>query len=237
VAILTAMFGGCDAIRPQAAQDIDVEWICVTDDAGLIVPPPFRKVVKERTARPAGRRAAWIDANRSAKRYKLTPGAVTDRDHVIWIDANMEVTAPSFAREALASVRDGIALYRHPRRACIYEEAEASLGAESQDGKYEGLPIREQVERYRADGHPEQGGLYACGVLAWDTTDPRARALGRDWLEEIERWTVQDQLSFPVVTRQLGIEPGIFPGELLEERYGSPDFIGNRWLRIWPHLR
>lgn len=221
------MFGGCDVIRPQAAQDIDVDWICVTDDPDLDVPAPYRRVVvKPHDADPC----------MSAKRYKLLPGTVTDHELVIWVDANMEVTASSFAREALACIHDGIAMFHHPRRTCIYDEAEASLGAESQGGKYDGLPIPEQVAHYRAEGHPEHGGLYASGVIAWNTTDPKARALGEEWMDEVKRWTVQCQLSFPVVVRRLGIEPGTFPHALLEERYYGLGYIGNRWLRIWPHL-
>lgn len=225
------MFGGSDLIRPQAAQDVEVDWICVTDDPELEVPPPYRRVVEKRPGSDT-----WAATNLAANRFKLMPGTVTDCQRALWIDGNIEVTSPSFAREAMASVHDGIALFRHPRRSCIYEEAEASLGAESQGGKYGGMPIRQQVDHYRSSGHPEQGGLWACGVIAWDLADPRAADLGRQWMEEIERWTVQDQLSLPVVLRRLGIEPGEFSGALIEEDHIAPGYLGNRWLRIWPHV-
>jgi len=224
------MFGGCDVIRPPAEQDLDVEWICVTDDPELEVPAPFQRRVVETAA------ANWSASNLAAKRFKLMPSTVSDCDKVLWIDANMEVTSPKFVREALAHVHDGIALFPHPRRACIYEEAAATLGLESQGGKYEGLPIADQVDAYRQQGHPELAGLWACGVIAWDLADPQAQTLGREWLEEIERWTVQDQLSLPVVLRRLGVVPGAFPGELIEEEYSTVHYLGNRWLRIWPHL-
>lgn len=232
VAVVTAMFGGCDRIRPQADQDIEVDWICVTDDPGLEIPPPYRRVVAEEEACSE----TWGAYNLAAKQFKLMPWTVTDAKRALWIDANMEVTASSFAREALAYINDGLALFRHPRRACIYEEAKASLGVESQGGKYSGMPIPQQVEHYRSGGHPDQGGLWACGVIAWDLSDPRVLELGKQWIEEIERWTVQDQLSLPVVLRRLGLQPGEFPGELLEEEHTTPDYLGNRWLRIWPHL-
>jgi fermentation-respiration switch protein FrsA (DUF1100 family) len=234
VAIVTAMFGGVDAIRPQAPQDIEVDWICVTDDPDLEVPAPFRRVVVKPAAADSSR-SKWAAANLAAKQYKLTPWTVTDRERVIWIDANMEVTSPSFAREALASLHDGIAVFDHPRRDCIYEEAEACLGPESQGGKYADQPIHGQVAHYRSEGHPQQAGLYACGVVAWDATDTASRTLGERWMAEVERWTVQDQLSLPVVARRLDIEPGIFPCELIEEQWAGHGYIGNRWLRIWPH--
>jgi len=234
---VTAMFGGVDAIRPQASQDIEVDWICITDDPELEVPAPFRPIVVEAEKAAGLGRSAWRTTNLAAKQYKLMPWTVTDAERVIWIDANMEVTSPSFAREALACVHDGIAVFEHPRRACIYEEAEACLGPESQGGKYADQPIREQVAQYRVDGHPEQAGLFACGVIAWDSTDAQACDLGERWMAEVERWTVQDQLSFPVLTRQMAIEPGLFDCQLIEEQYGGRDYLGNTWLRIWPHLK
>jgi len=222
VAIVSANFGNFDQVRTQAKQDIDVDWIIFSDDPHLNPPKPWKLIVNEdRGAHP----------NMAAKRFKLLPD-VSHR-YVIWIDANMEVTSRSFAREALGFIHDGIALHKHPRRDCIYDEAEASLGAESQNGKYEGLGIEEQVARYWDEGHPKNAGLYACGTIAWDRGDPKARRLGLEWLGECARWTYQDQLSFPVVCRRLGIQPGVFPFSQIERR--AP-VLSNRWLKIHPHL-
>lgn len=215
-AILTACFGGYDDLHPQAEQDIEVDWIRFSDESSEA--RPWELHVENRDGNP----------NLTAKCFKLLPPLA--HRHVIWIDANMEITSPSFAREALAHIHDGLALFAHPRRDCIYEEARASLGAESQGGRYDDLPISEQVEHYRREGHPEHAGLYACGTIAWDLADPRAKALGSRWLEECRRWSYQDQLSFPVVCRRLGIEPGLFPFPQLERR------MRNRWLTIHPHL-
>ena len=165
----------------------------------------------------------------AAKWHKLWPCF----QPMIWIDANMEITSPGFARQAHAAVHDGVALYRHPRRDCIYDEAEASLGAESQGGKYDGQPIREQVEHYRREGHPEHAGLWACGTIAWDVQDTKAWRLGAAWLTECQRWSFQDQLSLPVVARRLGIKPGIFGHQQIERRRAG--WLENRWLRIHPH--
>jgi hypothetical protein len=160
---------------------------------------------------------------------------VTQR-HVVWIDSNMEVTSPTFVREAIACIHDGLALFAHPRRDCIYEEAEACLGPESRNGKYANQPIREQVAHYRSEGHPEHAGLYACGTIAWDRYDTKRRKVGYQWLAECARWSYQDQLSFPFICRRLGVEPGLFPHPQLERYFCGPGYIGNRWFRIWPHL-
>jgi hypothetical protein len=223
-AVVSACFGGSDTIQPQAEQSTAVDWILFTDDPTLDAPPPWQVMVEE---------PRYENPCMAAKRYKCLPGRVVDHDDVIWIDASHEVKSPTFVEEALAARHDGIAAFAHPRRDCIYDEALASIGKESQGGKYDGQPIVEQVHHYRTEGHPKHWGLWACGTVAWDTTSLRVRAFGDAWLAECERWSFQDQLSFPVVARRLELTPGVFPIPQLER---GPWF-GNRWLAIHPHLR
>jgi hypothetical protein len=226
IAIVTALYGGGDVIRAQADQDVDVDWICATDDRELTAPAQWDMRVN---------RAQFDEPSMAAKWWKLTPWEALEHSWIIWIDANTEITIPWFARNAIASVHDGVAVWRHPRRDCVYAEAEASVGAESQGGKYDGQPIREQAAHYRAEGHPAHGGLFACGTLAWDATDLHARELGRLWLAECERWSYQDQLSLPVVARRLGLSPGVFPHPQIARQRRRMPWLENPWLRIHPH--
>lgn len=223
VTIVSAAYGSFDTPRTQCAQDVPVHWLFFTDGPND-APPPWTTI----RAGPAA------DPRMAAKQFKCLP-RVEDCRYAIWVDANMEITSPSFARESIAAIRDGIAVWDHPRRDCIFEEADASLGAEGQHGKYEGMPLLEQVEHYRAGGHPEHGGLFACGTVAWDLHNDRAHELGAAWLAECEKWSPQDQLSFPVVCRRLDITPGVFPLPQLERRRDRA--FGNRWLKIHPHSR
>lgn len=231
---MTAVYGGYDHLSRQVDQDIEVEWICFTDSTDQEVPAPFRRVVFPPLSREAVDGSSAARANLSAKRFKLTPWQFLDHERVIWIDANMEIVAAGFAREALASTRDGVAFFRHPRRSCVYKEAEALLGLESQGGKFADQPITEQIDSYRADGYPESHGLWASGVIAWELSEPKARRLGSEWMSEVELWSVRDQLSLPVVVWRLGMEPGLYPLPLIEDS-PDPEYLGNQWLRIWPH--
>lgn len=219
--IVSAVYGGFDEPRPQVAQDIDVDWVLFTD-IERTAPPPWRVVVRPSAERP----------RLAAKVPKMCPD-VDDTD-VIWIDGSHQITSPTFAREALHARHDGDAVFKHPRRDCIYDEAEASVGRESQGGKYILEPLAEQVAAYRAEGHPEHAGLYACGTVAWDLTNPIAIMLGAAWLRECEHWSIQDQLSFPVVCRRLDVAPGLFPLPQIRRRHRA--FIENRWQRIFPHV-
>lgn len=222
--VVTASYGGTDTLlHPQAPQDIPVDWICFTDQPDLEAPPPWKVIhAPPRFDHPC----------LAAKVHKTTPAV--DCPDVVWIDASMEVTSQSFVRQALAARHDGVAVFAHPRRRCIYTEAQASLGAEGQGGKYASQPLLEQVAHYRTQGHPERAGLYACGTVAWDLSDPRAVELGRRWLAECERWSWQDQLSFPVICRRLGITPGVFPIRQIERSVRNVG-LSNRWLTIHEH--
>ena len=219
VAIITACYGHFDDVQAQPEQDIPVDWVYVTDGPPA-APEPWETLVRSSDESP----------RLAAKRVKCEPWRFTTADTIIWIDANTQITSSSFAREVISYMRDGLAVFRHPRRDCIYAEADASLGAEAQGGKYADQPIRAQVDRYRIDGHPTRAGLFACGTVAWDAADERVRELGAVWLAECERWSIQDQLSLPVVARRLGVTPGVFPFSQIRRGY-----LGNRWLRILPH--
>lgn len=179
ISIVSASIGGYDTPRPQATQDVDVDWWMFTDAAE--VPEPWTRIAVE---------DCGAVPRLTAKVPKMTPWALglPLARHVVWVDANMEVTCPLFAREAVAAINDGVAVWRHPERSCIYQEANASLRLARE--KYGHLPIREQVAAYRTEGHPSNGGLYACGTVAWDTSNDGARALGLAWLEECGLWTI-----------------------------------------------
>ena len=144
-------------------------------------------------------------------------------DVSVWIDASYEIVSPDFAEMVLDTLSTtDLALFRHPHRDCIYEEAKVSKDIP----KYADEPIQEQADHYQAAGHPEHWGLWECGFIARRHTE-QIRDLSEDWWNEINRWSIQDQLSFPVVCRRAGVRPTEFEGT----RWDNP------WLVWHDHLR
>lgn len=219
VAIYTASFGGFDTPPAQhACQTIPVTWHAYTDrpdDFG----PPWQTVGDPPSPYP----------RMTAKRYKCLPTDYLDSRYSIWIDANTEIISPTFAADVLASLHDGLALFKHPQRDCIYQEAEASLRLAP--AKYRAEPIRQQIAHYLAQGWPRNAGLYACGTIGRDHHHPTVAAAGRAWYGECIRWSYQDQLSFPPVMADFGLEPGILP----DCQIGARRHFGNKWQIIHPH--
>jgi hypothetical protein len=236
VLVYTALYGGRDAVRPQAFQTRgDVDWLCITDSAN-VAPFPFQTMtLAERKHEHPNMAAKWWRTHppfNGLYDQALTPRA--PYAYCIWIDANMQVTSQTFVSNVIGSINDGMAAWAHPRRDDIYDEIEASLGNEGQGGRYDALPLREQGEAYRAEGYPEHAGLYATGTLLW--TPERAADVGAAWWDECVRWGYQDQVSFPVVCWRLGVKPGTFPLDQTHGRFNKrAGWWNNAWMMIHNH--
>lgn len=206
IVVYTAIFGGYDRLKPQP-EIPGVDYVCFTDDPSVEAPP--WTVVVERPRYPHPRM--------SAKHYKLFPHRVLPQHPLtVWVDGSVAIKRPDFPEVFLSHVNEsGMALFPHPDRDSIYDEAEVSMAMR----KYDGQPILEQVAHYRAKGYPAKNGLWACTVLARDARNARLRRLHRRWMRHNRRWSYQDQLSLPFLLWKMGIEPGVFPYNLWDNEW------------------
>lgn len=209
-AIITAIYNDYDTLKPILNQNIDVEWICVTDtphDYDITNTNGWEIVYEPRP---------HLHPNRAAKTPKCLPWLYTDAPSSIWIDASYQVTSPNFAEDVL-SYAYPIAQFNHPWRQCAYDEAEESLKLD----KYitEWYLIDEQRWDLRnVKGHPHEWGLWATGVIARHH-EPRTIQAGADWLSEIYQYSYQDQISHPDVMRRNGLRPINLPGTHLANEW------------------
>jgi hypothetical protein len=99
-----------------------------------------------------------------------------------------------------------LVLWDHPEdRDCFLEEARHCHDWP----KYRDGPLLEQAAHYLSEGMPEHFGLWAMGSIARRHT-AQMRTLGDTWLEEMARWTIQDQVSLPYLLWREHIWPGTF---------------------------
>jgi hypothetical protein len=229
--IYTAIFGGYDTLKEPAAQDLPCDFICFTD---MKLPPcvgAWRIVAIRRDPR--------LHPRLQAKRFKLMSHRVFPRgrlawrytpmerrprfDLSVWIDGSVRITSPRFVGDMRRKVVDGDwAMFVHPDRDCIYEEAQVSIGMR----KYRSQPVISQVDSYRAEV-PPHGGLYAGGVIVRrEPPSERVLAANEAWWAENVNWTYQDQVSLPYVLRRLG---GPEPVPIRENLWE------NSWFEILPH--
>jgi hypothetical protein len=204
-AVYTAIFGGYDELKAAPAAPEGVDCICFTDDAGM------HALGWEMRVEPQGG-----DPRMIAKRYKVLSHRVLPAyDETLWIDGSFRCTSERFVVEALGYLeREPLALFPHPDRSSILDEAEAC----TRIPKYAVQPILAQVESYRATGY-EDTRLFASGIVARKNVAPVAR-LNERWWEENCRWSTQCQLSLPFVLAELVLTPALFPYDLWSSPWG-----------------
>lgn len=199
IAIITANYGGYDTLKaalPQ--QDMDVDWVVVTDMPILAVNRGWRAVYR---AAPEG-----VSNFRAAKHPKLFPWMYTDAPMSIWIDGSVIVSSPNFARDVAKILETSdLAQFDHPE-VCIYCEAMTSLKLLKYKNEFQ--LIKDQCKFYRQKGHPDNWGLWATTVIARKHT-PLMRSLSYQWDTQILRWSSQDQISQPYILRNLDLKPAL----------------------------
>ena len=215
-AIITAVYGGYDDLKPACPQQgPDTEWVLVTDDAAIPDGHLGWRVICE--PRPG------MHPCRAAKHPKFRPWEYTTAPASAWIDGSVRVTSPFFAAQALALAAP-LAQFAHPDRDCIYDEAAES----ARIGKYAAEPVGAQAACYRAAGHPEHWGLWATTIIARRHT-PQVRELGERWTAEMGAWSFQDQVSQPFVLRSLGLRPAVLPGYYRDNGWLHLEGSGKHW--------
>lgn len=210
VCVYTSIFGRHDLVKDHVPQDIEADFFLFTDSEAHHVSSAMAIVRDERFAE--------LDSRMRAKLCKILPQLYFDKrndrfvfknsnhgnheyDYIVYIDGSIKIKNPNFL-SFLSSLemRSGWAMVPHPERCCIYDELDASLWLHPQ--KYGQYPIIEQVEKYRADGHPEKFGLYAAGIIARNAKNPLSPLIDMMWWQETLEWSPQDQISLMHVLRK-----------------------------------
>ena len=158
--------------------------------------------------------------------YELAPGY----DFYIWIDSSFVVVDPGAVRWFVESCAGcDIAVFRHPERGSIRQEAEYIRQAVAEGNRYLasrylGEPLDEQVRLYLADPQFRDLSLFSLGAFVYRAemlADPR-RNLMPLWFYHNARYSIQDQLSFPYLAylmRERGLRVGLLDGGIYDNGY------------------
>lgn len=212
IAVYSCITQGYDEPKDQA-HILDVDWIMYCDTPLDTAAWSMRKVTPPMPPR------------KTAKFMKVNiPLPIQKYEYSIWIDGSVTITSPDFVDMAISRLDSScIALFSHPERDCIYDEAVASMDFP----KYDQTDLLRQVAYYRDNRHPRHWGLWAGGIIARRHC-PETNALMARWWSEIRRWGVQDQLSLPVALRAHQVWPALIPGNLYDNRWLHVDFAGHK---------
>lgn len=152
------------------------------------------------------------DPVRNAKIYKVLPHRYfSDTTYSLWLDGNVVINFGFPVERLVAEYLSDcdIALFRHSRRTCLYQEAQAAI----HQGLDDPTRIRRQIERYTREGYPINAGLSEnCVVLRRHSA--AVEAFNEAWWEEIEQGTRRDQISFNYIAWKLGLRVQYFPDSI-----------------------
>jgi len=200
VVIYTAIFGHCDRLPPICTQDHGLEFVCFTDQE--IKAPGWTIEHRE---------PMFPDSNLSAKYFKLNPHIVfPDRKFSLFVDGNTLFLGRvrSFIDRWLSN--QDFALWRHPDRDCVFNEAEAIILS----GKAPAAEVAQQMGVYEKRGTPSKQGAYECSFIWRRHMDPSIRAFNEAWWQEVTTYTKRDQLSFYHLAHTQGPKPVVLPDDL-----------------------
>ena len=112
--VYTAIFGGVDELKDPAVISSECDYVCFTDD------PHLRSDIWrfESTHRPD------LDPGRRSRHPKLLPHRYFPRhEYSLWLDGSLKLVCDPFHMIDRHLGRQDIALFKHPDRDCIYQEA------------------------------------------------------------------------------------------------------------------
>lgn len=118
--------------------------------------------------------------------------------------------------------KSSILCFPHPERQCICEELAACILQTCANNR----DMINQVSDYLKEGYPLNYGLYECGCIMRLHNDMAIKSLMSKWENEVLKYSVRDQLSFPYVCWKYGVLPDIC----------DLDINKNRWLVHTGHI-
>ena len=154
-------------------------------------------------------------------------------DYYIWLDGSIAMTRPDFITWLVEKCRNhDMALFRHPYRHSIKDEAEYCYSEMHQGNRYlidryQNEPMLEQINHYLADPTFNDRTLFACGVFIYSRSIVKYdNNIMSDWFYHNARYSVQDQLSLPFLIHKHRIRHNAIDEGIFSNPYFT--FIGHR---------
>lgn len=144
------------------------------------------------------------DDRRNSRIHKLLIHQYVDTEYSIWIDGNIRLLVPPEQIIKKYLKDHDFAVFRHPTRDCIYDEALVCAKRQLDDPE----AIIEQVSHYEKDGFAKHKGMAECGVLIRRHT-PQVEAFNNAWWSEYTRFSKRDQISFMYALDKVGLRANI----------------------------
>ena len=186
--IYTCIIGNYDNVNDGHYRTPGFDYICYTDNPDLKSNFwTIRQIPSEL------KEDKTLDNTKKNRYIKLNPHLFfKDYDFSVYIDG-----AITMKRDLSKFIEDNcmkniLSVPRHPKRTCIYEEANACIKGKK-DTKEN---INPQIERYHKEGFPKNYGLTQNNIIFRFHNDEKCIRLMETWWNEVKNGSRRDQLSF-----------------------------------------
>ena len=161
--------------------------------------------------------------------HKILIHQYVDTEYSIWIDGNITLlVTPEEMIEKYLKDTD-IAVFKHPVRDCIYDEATECAKRGLDDPEV----LIEQAVTYENDGYAKHKGLCECGVILRRHTK-KVEQFNNAWWSEYTRHSKRDQISFMYAIDKVGLRVNAIPEQFIEI---DGRFIRDGVVEIIPHAK
>lgn len=137
-------------------------------------------------------------------------------DITVWVDGSQAFKPIRlFADLIEPHLQHNIATFKHPVRNCVYQELNACIRYRKDNETL----MRQQIEKYKAEGYPVYNGMVETACVIRKNT-PEISAFNKAWWAEISKHSFRDQLSFNYVAHKTNTAYSCISGH----REASPYF-------------
>jgi hypothetical protein len=185
ITVVTSITGGKDTLRNDQERG-NAKYVAFMD-------VPQRTDLWE--IRPAYDK--FKDPRRNSRIHKILIHKFVESKYTIWIDGNIKMINPP--EEIIETYMKGydMAIFKHPNRDCIYDEALICAKLKLDDPEL----IIEQAKWYEDHEYAKHKGLCEGGVIIRKNTQ-KVRDFNEAWWADYCRFSRRDQLSlFPALDK------------------------------------
>lgn len=189
ITVLTSIVGGKDYLVEEQVKG-EAEWRAYLDK-------PYSSGVWQ--IEKAYDRLS--DPRRNSRAPKLLSHLFSGTEYSIWIDGNISLTKPPEELIERYLQDADMAVFKHPKRDCLYDEATKCAVSGLDDPEV----IIEQVTAYERDGFAKHKGLGECNVI-FRRHSEKVWRFNEVWWAHYCRFSCRDQISFMYAADSVGIK-------------------------------
>jgi|SRR5919112_2769232 hypothetical protein len=221
-AIYTVITGGYDTLKDPLIKSEGWEYICFTDDPGLTSDTWEIRVINAQEVA--------LDSQRLQRKIKILAHVFLPQYRfTIYLDGSTVQTRDFNKLLQSIQYKGGMALKKHRKRNCVYEEVAACVKL-NKDSR---VVLIDQMQHYYNSGYPANNGLYESGILIRENCYA-VNSICTKWYSELEKYSIRDQVSLPYVMHIWGFKPQVIPYNTVAQYINVQAHCGKSVIK--PHI-